>query len=159
MRSEVTTNTSSWMQLLFYLSTDHLWHRYYWSMISTRDFVNYSLALATFAWTASTVDFNICMTFSGSGELNIAVPATITLLPIQEHQMINARRWMILYGDWPASAQVPIVLGPTPPSTSISLLGNRARSSATFGTQRSKNFWPPRPWNSHSNRWWGKRTK
>lgn len=27
----------------------------------------------------------------------------------------------------------------------MSLSGNRARSSATLGTQRSKNFWPPRP--------------
>lgn len=40
----------------------------------------------------------------------------------------------------PASAQAPIVLGPTPPSTSISFSGNRARSSDTFGTHLSRNF-------------------
>ena len=45
----------------------------------------------------------------------------------------------------PASAHFPTVAGPTPPSTSMSLSGNRARSSATFGTQRSMNFCPPLP--------------
>lgn len=51
----------------------------------------------------------------------------------------------IIEKDRPASAQTPIVLGPTPPSTSMSFSGKRARSSATFGTQLSINFWPPRP--------------
>lgn len=50
----------------------------------------------------------------------------------------------------PAWAQTSIVFGPTPPSTSMSFSGNRARSSATLHTHRSKNFWPPRPVHAQS---------
>ena len=116
---------------------------------------HYFLA-AIFACASLTVDFNSEMTCSGCSAPKIAVPATITLLPdcVKEFQKEVIRFWGLAVHDYqrtgvccgaPASAQTPIVLGPTPPSTSMSLSGNRARNSATLGTQRSINFWPPLP--------------
>lgn len=106
------------------------------------------LSPAILACAASTVDFNTEITFSGSAALKIAVPATITLLPVE---CIVNNNWSQIFERVPASAQTPIVWGPTPPSTSISLSGNRDLSSETFGTHRSKNFWPPRPETSGRN--------
>jgi len=45
----------------------------------------------------------------------------------------------------PALAQHPTVPGPTPPSTWMSILGKRVRSSATLGAHEAMNFWPPLP--------------
>lgn len=52
----------------------------------------------------------------------------------------------------PARAQHPTVFGPTPPSTWMSLVGNRVRSSATLGTHDCMNFWPPAPARGESER-------
>lgn len=84
------------------------------------------------------------MTAVGLSEPKMAVPATMTLLPDSKMSQLLSqtpeKRTLL-----PASAQTPMVLGPTPPSTSMSLSGNRARSSATLETHRSRNFCPPRP--------------
>lgn len=98
---------------------------------------------AIFAWAVSTVALRVLITPSGSDAPKIAVPATMTLLPevkpVQSRMPTDERNYL------PASAQTSIVLGPTPPSTSMSLSGKRALSSATFETHLSKNFCPPRP--------------
>lgn len=65
------------------------------------------------------------ITLLGSSAPKRAVPATITFEP--------------------AFAQHPTVPGPTPPSTWMSMLGKRVRSSATLGTQAAMNFCPPLP--------------
>lgn len=44
----------------------------------------YFAAALILACAVFTVDFNSSMTFSGSGALKIAVPATITLLPAEK---------------------------------------------------------------------------
>lgn len=100
-----------------------------------------------FAWAVSTTDFSVAMTSSGLSAPKIAVPATMTLLPNQcfpiNFYIVGAKTQIGI----PAWAQTSTVLGLTPPSTSMSLSGKRARSSATLGTQRSINFCPPRPEN------------
>lgn len=95
-----------------------------------------------FVWAVSTTDLKVAMTSSGWSARKIAVPATITLLPKQ-----TSPYQLRLVGNYdvPAWAQASIVLGVTPPSTSMSLSGKRARSSATLGIQRSISFCPPRP--------------
>ena len=97
----------------------------------------YLLASATLACATFMESLSSLMTVSGSSAPNIAVPATITLLPEKEDFKL---RVVFQEACIPASVQTPTVLGPTPPSTSISLSGKRARSSATFGTHRSINF-------------------
>lgn len=102
---------------------------------------------AILACAASTVVFSSDMTSSGFSAPKMAVPATITLLPVHHtaFRLERLRAAHIGVGNAPASAHTSIVFGPTPPSTSMSFWGKRLRSSATLGTQRSMNFWPPRP--------------
>ena len=94
----------------------------------------------SFACAVSTRSFKIAITFSGSSAPKIAVPATMTLLPAILGVSHNDKRFQGMSLHVPASAQTSIVFGPTPPSTSMFWSGNRSRSSATLGTQRSRNF-------------------
>ena len=65
------------------------------------------------------------MTWPGSDAPKQLLPATMTLAPL--------------------SAAASMVLGPKPPSTSMSRVGWRWRRDATLGIMSDMNFWPPKP--------------
>ena len=73
----------------------------------------------------STFSLKSLITLPGSSAVNVALPATMTLLP--------------------ASAAPWIVFGPIPPSTSMSKSGYRVRKSRTLEKQDVMHFWPPNP--------------